>query len=84
MSFQRNNSNSNKIASLWGNSWQKLTLKQQQLVSQTLNSLKITNLSEQLEEKAGRIPVPEFEGASKRANRSFLFDELESKNLTLN
>lgn len=84
MSFQRNNSNSNKIASLWGNSWQKLTLKQQQLVSQTLNSLKITNLSEQLEEKAGRIPVPEFEEASKRANRFFLFDELESKNLTLN
>ena len=84
MSFQRNNSNSNKIANLWGNSWQKLTLKQQQLVSQTLNNLKITNLSEQLEEKAGKMPLPEFEEASTRASKSFLFNELESKNLTLN
>ncbi|HCF30260.1 MAG TPA: hypothetical protein DEV81_24370, partial [Cyanobacteria bacterium UBA11049] len=84
MSFQRNNSNSSKIAYLWGNSWQKLTLKQQQLVSQTLNNLKITNLSEQIEEKAGRMPVPEIEEASERASKSFLFDELEPKNLTIN
>lgn len=78
MSFESNKND--VIANLWGSSWQKLTLKQKQLVSETLNNLKITNISEQLEEKAVKMPLPDFEEVSEIDN-SFLFDE--SKKLTL-
>lgn len=80
MSFQSNKTD--RIAYLWGSSWQKLTLKQKQLVSETLNNLKITNISEQIEEKAGRMPLPDFEEVSETDNY-FVEDELESRNLTL-
>ena len=80
MPFQSNNND--RIANLWGSSWQKLTLKQKQLVSETLNNLKIANISEQIEEKAGRMRLPDFEEVSE-TDSYFLFDELESKKLTL-
>lgn len=83
MSFQNHdNNNSNKIANFWGSSWQKLTPKQKQLVSETLNNLKLTDISEQLEDKVYKMPFPDFVEVAE-SNKNFLVNELKIQSLTL-
>lgn len=84
MSFQNSDdNNSTKIANLWGSSWQRLTPKQKQLVSETLKSLKLTNISEQLEDKVDKMPLPDFVEVAESSN-FFLVNELEMQALTIN
>lgn len=84
MSFQNHDdNNSNKIAKLWGSSWQKLTPKQKQLVSETLNSLKLTGISEQIEDKVYKMPFPDFVEVAE-LDKNFLANELTNQTLTLN
>lgn len=78
MSSDYNDSNRKEIANIWGSSWHKLTPRQKQLVSETLNKLKVTN-SEQLEQKVYRMPFPDFVVAS---STTFLA-ELKLRNLTI-
>ena len=84
MSFQsHDDNNSNKIANFWCSSWQKLTPKQKQLVSETLNGLKLTGISEQLEYQVYKMPFPNFVEVAE-LDKNFLVNELKIQNLTLN
>lgn len=79
MSFQNNDeNNSNKITNLWGSSWQKLTPKQKQLVSETLGSLKLPGISEQLEYQVYKMPFPDFIEVAK-LDKDFLLNEFQTK-----
>ncbi len=84
MSFQNSDdNNSTKIANLWGSGWQRLTPKQKQLVSETLMSLKLTNISEQLEDKVNKMPLPNFVEVA-QSSKLFLVHELKMQTLTIN
>lgn len=74
-----NDNNNKEIANLWGSSWHKLTARQKQLVSDTLNKLNVSNFSN-LEEKVDRMPLPDFGVAE-----STIFPEpLKIQPLTIN
>ena len=49
-----------KVAKLWGNSWQKLSPKQQQLVGDIMQDVKLVSVAEHLEAEASRMPTPDF------------------------
>lgn len=76
MYFQKQHDNDrNKIANLWGGSWQKLSPQQRQIVVEALTNLtKITTVSEQLEEKVYKMPLPEVIDVSEKSKATSLFD----------
>lgn len=49
-----------KVAKLWGSSWQRLSPKQRQLVGDIMQDVKIVSIGEQLEAEVSKIPPPNF------------------------
>lgn len=79
MSEENLNDNNKEIANLWGSSWHKLTARQRQLVSDTLNKLNVSTFSN-LEEKVYRMPLPDFGVAESTIFR----EQLKIQSLTIN
>lgn len=77
--FEENINNNKEIANLWGSSWHKLTPRQRELVSDTLNKLNVSPFSK-LEEKVYRMPLPDVSVAEGTTFRS----ELKMQPLTIN
>lgn len=74
----------NKIANLWGSSWQKLTPRQRQLVVEIMNDRKITSNLDALEERVYQMPIPDFVDVSHNSKSAFIFTQKAVNTLTIN
>lgn len=76
-----------KVAKLWGSSWQKLSPKQRQLVGEIMQDVKLVSIDEHLEVEVNKIPLPDFENVT-QSDRSTYYcgartsSELSSTNVS--
>jgi hypothetical protein len=68
-----------KVAELWGNSWQRLSPKQQQLVGEIMQDMKIVSVTEHLEAELNRMPLPDFASVTQNSQLT-CFDERDVNN----
>ncbi|MDV2991041.1 MAG: hypothetical protein N4J56_000695 [Chroococcidiopsis sp. SAG 2025] len=66
-----------KVAKLWGSSWQKLSPKQRQLVGDIMQDVKIVSIGDPLEVEVSKMPPPEFANVTP-SDRSTYFSEHSS------
>lgn len=63
-----------KVAKLWGSSWQKLSPRQRQLVGDILQDVKIVSIAEHLEVEANKMPLPDFTNATRNDRANYFGD----------
>lgn len=68
-----------KVAELWGNSWQRLSPKQQQLVGEIMQDMKIVSVTEHLEAELSKMPLPNFVSVTQNSQLT-CFDERDANN----
>jgi len=68
-----------KVAELWGNSWQRLSPKQQQLVGEIMQDMKIVSVTEHLEAELNRMLLPDFASITQNSQLT-CFDECDVNN----
>jgi hypothetical protein len=66
-----------KVAKLWGSSWQKLSPKQRQLVGDIMQDVKIVSIGDPLEVEVSKMPPPDFANVTP-SDRSTYFGEHSS------
>lgn len=73
------NTQNQKVAELWGNSWQRLSPKQQQLVGEIMQDTKIVSVAEHLEAEVSKMPLPNFADVTQNSQLA-CFDERDANN----
>jgi delta endotoxin, N-terminal domain len=73
------NKQNQKVAELWGNSWQRLSPKQQQLVGEIMQDTKIVSVTEHLEAEVNKMPLPNFASVTQNSLLT-CFDERDANN----
>jgi len=70
-----------KVAKLWGSSWQKLSPKQRQLVGEIMQDVKLVSIGEHLEVEVSKMPLPDFANVTS-SDRSTDFSDRSSSELS--
>ena len=71
-----------KVAKLWGSSWQKLSPKQRQLVGEIMQDVKLVSIGEHLEVEVSKMPLPDFANVIQSDRSTYYFGDRSSSELS--